>query len=95
MTKSTYQLHPPTLMEVYQLLYDRYGPRNWWPGDGPFDVIVGAILTQAASWKNVELALSNLKAADCWSFQAINACPQEELAEIVRPSGYFNARPPS
>ena len=92
MTKSTYQLYSPTLMEIYQLLYDEYGPRHWWPGDGPFDVIVGAILTQAASWKNVELALSNLKAADCWSFQAINACPQEELAEIVRPSGYFNAK---
>ena len=83
---------PPELMEVYRLLYAAYGPRDWWPGDGPFDVIVGAILTQAASWKNVELALANLKAADCWSFQAIDVCPPEELAEIVRPSGYFNAK---
>ena len=80
------------LMEVYQLLYDTYGPRGWWPGDGAFDVIIGAILTQAASWKNVELALANLKAADCWSFPAIDALPQAELAEIVRPSGYFNAK---
>ena len=80
------------LMEVYQLLYDAYGPRGWWPGDGAFEVIVGAILTQAASWKNVELALANLKAADCWSFAAIDARPQAELAEIVRPSGYFNAK---
>ena len=83
---------PPHLIEVYRRLYDAYGPRHWWPGDGPFDVIVGAILTQAASWKNVELALANLKAADCWSFPAIAACPQEKLAEIVRPSGYFNAK---
>lgn len=79
-------------MEVYHQLYKTYGPRGWWPGDGPFDVIVGAILTQAASWKNVELALANLKAADCWSFSAIDARPQAELAEIVRPSGYFNAK---
>ena len=83
---------PPHLIEVYRRLYDAYGPRHWWPGDGPFDVIVGAILTQAASWKNVELALANLKATDCWSFPAIAACPQEKLAEIVRPSGYFNAK---
>lgn len=83
---------PPQLMDIYGLLYDCYGPRGWWPGDGPFDVIVGAILTQAASWNNVELALANLKAADCWSFPAIHECPQERLAEIVRPSGYFNAK---
>ena len=82
----------PTLADVYRRLYEAYGPRGWWPGEGPFDVIIGAILTQAASWKNVELALANLKGADCWSFQAIDACPQEELAGIVRPSGYFNAK---
>ena len=83
---------PPSLADVYRRLYDAYGPRGWWPGDGPVDVIIGAILTQAASWKNVELALANLKAANCWSFQAIHACPQEELAGIVRSSGYFNAK---
>ena len=83
---------PPALTEVYRRLYDCYGPRGWWPGEGPYEVIVGAILTQAASWKNVELALANLKAANCWSFPAIAARPQEELAEIVRPSGYFNAK---
>ena len=82
----------PRLAEVYRLLYEAYGPRHWWPGDGPFDVIVGAILTQAASWKNVELALANLKSADCWSFAAIAATPLDELAAIVRPSGYFNAK---
>ena len=92
MTNGGNHPQPPELMEVYQLLYQAYGPRNWWPGEGPFDVIVGAILTQAAAWKNVELALANLKAADCWSFPAIDARPQEELAEIVRPSGYFNAK---
>ena len=82
----------PTLTDLYHRLYEAYGPRGWWPGEGPFEVIIGAILTQAASWKNVELALDNLKAANCWSFQAIDACPPDQLAGIVRPSGYFNAK---
>ncbi|MDE2780115.1 MAG: hypothetical protein OXI91_10620 [Chloroflexota bacterium] len=82
----------PSLLSLYDTLLAEYGPRGWWPGDGPFDVIVGAILTQAASWKNVELALANLKAAGCWSFPDIADCPQDTLAEIVRPSGYFNAK---
>ena len=80
------------LREIYRLLYRAYGPQDWWPGDGPFDVIVGAILTQAASWKNVELAIGRLKAADCWSFAAIQRCPPAELAAIIRPSGYFNVK---
>lgn len=92
MNDSGIPVGPPSLAEVYHRLYEAYGPRGWWPGEGPFDVIIGAILTQAASWKNVELALANLKAANCWSFEAIDACPQEALARIVRPSGYFNAK---
>ena len=92
MTESQTAHGRPSLLAVYNRLLEEYGPRVWWPGDGPFDFIIGAILTQAASWKNVELALANLKAADCWSFQAIHACPLETLAEIVRPSGYFNAK---
>ena len=92
MSDSAIPVSSPALADVYRRLYDAYGPRGWWPGDGPFDVIIGAILTQAASWKNVELALANMKAADCWSFPAIAAIPQDQLAEIVRSSGYFNAK---
>ena len=92
MSDSAIPVSPPALADVYRRLYDAYGPRGWWPGDGPFDVIIGAILTQAASWKNVELALANMKAANCWSFPAIAAIPQDQLAEIVRSSGYFNAK---
>ena len=80
------------LEEIYQRLYRRYGPQGWWPGDGPLDVIIGAILTQAAAWTNVELAINNLKDADCWSLQAIHQRPVDELAAIIRPSGYFNAK---
>ena len=92
MAGRTHQIKPPALPEIYQRLYATYGPQRWWPGEGPFEVIVGAILTQAAAWKNVELALSNLKAAGCWSFPAIDLCPPEDLAAIIRPSGYFNAK---
>ncbi len=80
------------LMDMYRRLYRAYGPQGWWPGDGPFEVVLGAILTQAAAWTNVERALASLKAEDCWSLEAINRRPQEELAAIIRSSGYFNAK---
>ena len=82
----------PLLPEVYERLYLRYGPQGWWPGDGPLDVVIGAILTQAAAWTNVEKAIVGLKEANCWSLQAIHKQPVDELAAIIRPSGYFNAK---
>ena len=82
----------PLLEEIYQRLYQRYGPQGWWPGDGPLDVVIGAILTQAAAWTNVEMAIRGLKDAGCWYLQAIHDRPVDELAAIIRPSGYFNAK---
>ena len=80
------------LMDIYQRFYSAYGPQHWWPGDGPFEVIAGAILTQSAAWSNVEMALANMKSAGCWSLESVHRLPQEELAVLVRPSGYFNAK---
>ena len=80
------------LQDVYRRLYGAYGPQGWWPGDGPLDVVIGAILTQAAAWTNVEMALHDLKANQCFSLEAINLKTQEELADIIRSSGYFNAK---
>lgn len=80
------------LPEVYRRLYDTYGPQGWWPGDSPFEVIIGAILTQSTAWSNVEKALASMRAARCWSFEAIAAVPQPELAAIIRSSGYYNAK---
>ncbi len=54
---------PAILLEVHLRLYQSYGPQGWWPGDGPADVIIGAILTQAAAWTNVEMAIVKLKEA--------------------------------
>ena len=81
-----------SLLDVYARLYRAYGPQGWWPGEGAFEVIVGAILTQAAAWTNVELALANLKSEGYWSLQSLYHCSQEELARTIRPSGYFNAK---
>ena len=80
------------LSEIYDRLLERYGPQNWWPADTPIEVMVGAVLTQAASWTNVEQALANLRDADALSSQAIRDMPLPELASLVYPSGYYNAK---
>jgi endonuclease-3 related protein len=80
------------LMDIYDRFYIAYGPQYWWPGDSPFEVIIGAILTQSAAWTNVEMALANMKLAGCWSLESVSKIPKEELALLVRPSGYFNAK---
>lgn len=80
------------LLRVYNLLLERYGPQRWWPGDTPFEVMVGAILTQSAAWVNVEKAINNLKRAGALSPAAIRQMPQVELARLIHASGYFNAK---
>lgn len=80
------------LKTVYNQLCDRYGPQHWWPAESPFEVMVGAVLTQNTAWSNVEQAIANLKAADALSPEAITAAPHEELAAWLRPSGYFNIK---
>ena len=80
------------LTEVYRLLLDRYGPQHWWPADAPFEVIVGAILTQSAAWGNVEKAIFNLKGAGALTPVSLRKLPLDELAELIYPSGYYNAK---
>ncbi len=81
-----------TLQEVFQRLLAAYGPQRWWPGETPFEVIVGAILTQSTAWTNVEKAIANLKSADALDPRAIQRIPPTELARLIRPSGYYNAK---
>jgi endonuclease-3 related protein len=83
---------PQRLLEIYRCLHDAYGPQHWWPGDTPFEVIVGAILTQSAAWANVEKAIANLKAAGALSPEGLARLSEGELARLVRPAGYFNAK---
>ncbi|MBI2328603.1 MAG: endonuclease [Chloroflexi bacterium] len=80
------------LQSIYQRLLDAYGPQHWWPAEEPFEVMVGAILTQSAAWLNVEKAIANLKAARVLSSQALRHLSQPELANLIRPSGYYNAK---
>ncbi len=80
------------LIDLYNRLFDRYGLQQWWPADGPFEVVVGAILTQSAAWTNVEQAISNLKGENALTPEALHALPVERLAFLIRPSGYFNAK---
>lgn len=80
------------LMNLYGRLLYHFGHRNWWPGDSPFEIVVGAILTQNTNWKNVEKAIANLKRAGVLSYKKLLAISEEQLAELIRPSGYYNQK---
>ena len=81
-----------TLMQFHQAMFARYGPRNWWPGDSPFEVMVGAVLTQNTNWSNVEKAIANLRAARLLDPHRIDQMSHDQLAELIRPAGYFNIK---
>lgn len=80
------------LEEIYHRLLKHFGPQHWWPGDTPFEIMVGAILTQNTNWQNVEKALANLKEAKVLSLPALADLPVERLAEYIRPAGYYNIK---
>ena len=80
------------LQNIYRRLLARYGPQHWWPAQEPFEVIVGAILTQSTAWSNVEKAIASLKAARALSPKALRQLPHAEVARLIRPSGYYNAK---
>lgn len=80
------------LQEIYNRLLAHFGPQHWWPGDSPFEVMIGAVLTQNTNWCNVEKAIANLKAAELLSPAALSALPLETLAEYIRPAGYHNLK---
>jgi len=81
-----------SLLNIYHQLVARYGPPYWWPAQEPFEIIVGAILTQSAAWLNVEKAITNLKAAKALSPEALRHLSLSELAALIRPCGYYNAK---
>ncbi len=87
---------PPSLVQAlrraYPLMRARFGHLHWWPGDSPFEVCVGAILTQNTAWTNVERALARLKAVRCLEPRKLYALPEHRLAEYIRPAGYFNVK---
>jgi len=81
-----------TLKKSYNKLLRAFGPQHWWPGDTPFEVIVGAILTQNTAWTNVEKAIHNLKKAKLLTPGKLHDLSQDEIAKYIRPAGYFNIK---
>lgn len=80
------------LLDMYGAMLDKLGPSNWWPGDTPFEVAVGAILTQNTNWQNVDKAISNLKLSNALEARAMYALPLDELQQLIRPAGYFRVK---
>jgi len=81
-----------TLTEIYQLLFEHFGPQHWWPGQTQFEIITGAILTQNTNWTNVEKAIAKLKSAGLLTPGKLRNIEISELAELIRPAGYYNIK---
>jgi endonuclease-3 related protein len=81
-----------TLTDIFDVLYQSFGPRHWWPGNSAFEVAVGAILTQNTNWGNVEKAIVNIKEQKALNANALHKMPHEKLASLIRPAGYFTVK---
>jgi len=80
------------LLSVFNILYKHFGQQHWWPGETPFEVMVGAILTQNTNWSNVEKAIINLKKAKVLDPSKIKSMRTSRLAALIKPSGFFNIK---
>jgi endonuclease-3 related protein len=80
------------LREVYERLFTAFGPQHWWPGESPFEVMVGAVLVQNTAWKNVEKAIDNLRQRDLIEPRPLYELPVAELEELIKPAGYFRLK---
>lgn len=78
--------------DMYRVLLDTFGPSGWWPAESPFEMAVGAILTQNTNWKNASRAIRNLKSQDALSVGALLDMPVARLEELIRPAGYFRMK---
>ena len=79
-------------MEIFDKLLKAFGPRHWWPGESPFEVMVGAILTQNTSWKNVEKAIQKLKTKRVLTPEGIYRLKTSDLASLIRSSGFYRIK---
>jgi endonuclease-3 related protein len=80
------------LRRAYRLMLAHFGHQHWWPGETPFEVCVGAILTQNTNWTNVARAITRLKDAGLLQPRPLYALSEAKLAELLRPTGYFNVK---
>ena len=81
-----------SITELYRILLEAYGKQNWWPAETPFEVCVGAVLTQNTNWKNVEKAIENLKKENLLSPEKLVLCPDEKLENLIKPAGFFRQK---
>jgi len=79
-------------MAMFNRMLDSFGPQHWWPGETRLEMMVGAILTQNTSWKNVEKAIAGLKEKGILNIEGLHEIPLSLLAEEIRPAGYFNIK---
>ncbi|NCB50212.1 MAG: endonuclease III domain-containing protein, partial [Alphaproteobacteria bacterium] len=80
------------LTKMYDSLYRSFGPQHWWPGETSFEVIIGAILTQNTNWNNVEKAILNLRRKKLLTPLSLRRVPEDQLALLIKPAGYFNVK---
>lgn len=80
------------LLRYHAAMLAELGPSHWWPGDSPLEIALGAILTQNTNWRNVEKAVANLRQADVLDATRLHAMPEEQLAELLRPAGFFRVK---
>ncbi len=92
MTKKHKKTHRTELLDIYETIYNTFGPQHWWPGETPFEVSVGAILTQNTNWTNVEKAIKNLKENNVLNAGKLHKLGTKKLASLISPSGYFNVK---
>lgn len=79
-------------MEVYNKLFNRFGKQNWWPGETKFEIMIGAILTQQTSWKQVEKSIGNLKKEKLLSARSLSISNARKVQSLVRPSGFYKQK---
>ena len=80
------------LIRIFDLLHAAYGPQTWWPGDTPFEVIVGAVLTQNTAWQNVAQAIDNLKREGLLEARALLRAEPDRVRDLITPAGYYNVK---
>lgn len=78
--------------DIFERLLEAYGPQHWWPGDTPFEITVGAVLTQNTAWHNVSIAIGNLKAAGLLCLDTLVDAPGEQISRLIRPAGFYRVK---
>ena len=81
-----------SLLTIYESLYKTFGPQHWWPAKTRFEIIVGAILTQQTTWKNVEKAIKNLRGNHLLTIKSLANAPLKKIEELVQPAGYYHQK---